>query len=298
MNGSHHAADCVQPIRPADRLARHRQPPRWLRVLAWLGILALLVMLLASVAMYLRYNLHVVRPGQLYRCGQLPDQAWPEVLRRYGVRSMINLRGPHPERHWYQAEKQAAQQCGAVHVDLSLSRQNLPDPAKLQQLLLWHDTLPRPVLIHCEAGADRTSMAVILWLLLEDDATLTEVRQQLGWGFLQLPWRNGSRQTRRLLREYEIWLRQNDLSHRPQHFRRWLTEHYSALYELGQVERLPPPAILPVQDCIMIRFGDRRGQLAPRFSPCGIESAVPGRIDGQVMAAILPSRTAGHLSVH
>ncbi len=220
----------------------------WSLILTWGAIGTLCVVMLASATVFVRCNFHVVRPGQLYRCAQLPDHAWPEVLDHYGIRSVINLRGEHPERHWYQAEKQAAQQRNVVHVDLSLNRHNLPDPAAVEQLLAWHASLPRPVLIHCESGADRTSTATVLWLLLEEDASLTEAQQQMGWRYLQLPWRNGTRQLRRLLRDYETWLAQNRVPHQPQLFRRWLAEQYQVLYASGQPNPSPPPIIPLVQD--------------------------------------------------
>jgi protein tyrosine phosphatase (PTP) superfamily phosphohydrolase (DUF442 family) len=227
---------------------RHSRLHTWSLILTGWAIATVCVAILASATVFVRYNFHVVRPGQLYRCAQLPDHAWPEVLDHYGVRSVINLRGEHPERHWYQAEKQAAEQRNVVHVDLSLNRHNLPDPAAVEQLLAWHASLPRPVLIHCESGADRTSMATVLWLLLEEGASLTEAQQQMGWRYLQLPWRDGTRQLQRLLRHYEAWLTQNRTSHQPQLFRRWLAEEYRAIYESGQLNRPSPPIIPMVQD--------------------------------------------------
>jgi len=234
--------------KPMPATVRRSRLHTWSVILTGCAIGTVCVAMLASATVFVRYNFHVVRPGQLYRCAQLPDHAWPEVLDHYGIRSVINLRGKHPERHWYQAEIRAAKQLNVVHVDLSLNRNNLLDPAALEQLLAWHASLPRPVLVHCESGADRTSMATVLWLLLEEDATLTEARQQIGWRYFQLPWRNGTRQLRRLLRDYETWLTQNRATHQPQLFQRWLTEQYQVLYESGQLNPSALPIIPRVQD--------------------------------------------------
>ncbi|GBD37570.1 hypothetical protein HRbin36_02705 [bacterium HR36] len=227
-----------QPRQPATQRA-------WRRALVVNG-LALSACLIGLSAAHFRYNFHVVRPGQLYRSGQLPNDHWESFLRHYGIRTVINLRGEHPERDWYRAEKQAAQRCGALHLDLALDRHNLPDPAIVERLRQWHATVPRPVLVHCQAGADRTCMVVALWLLLEDDATLGEVRSQMGWRFGQLPWRHGARQLLVLLDNYETWL--GSYPHSSTHFRTWLEQHYPRLVQQTHYQPEPAPIVPLVQD--------------------------------------------------
>lgn len=221
--------------------------PRGQRCLI-LGILVFSMAVVGLVFTHYRYNFHEVRPGQLYRCGQLPNEEWESILKQYGIRTVINLRGERVERDWFQAEKQAARRCGVVHLNLPLNRHNLPQFADMQRLAHWHRTLPRPVLIHCQAGADRTSMVVVIWLLLEDDASLAEVRAQTGWWFGQLPWRQGARQLHRLLDSYQGWLDQNRLQHNSAHFHAWLGQHYDILVQQGAYRPEPLPIILPVQD--------------------------------------------------
>jgi undecaprenyl-diphosphatase len=213
-----------------------------------LGTWIVVICLVGLTAAHFRYNFHIVRPGQLYRCGQLPSDHWNSVLKHYGIRTVINLRGQLPDRDWYQAEKQAAERYGVLHLDLALSRHNLPDPDVVEQLFDWHTSVPRPVLIHCQAGADRTCMVVVLWLLLEDDATVSEARAQTGLWFGQLPWRNGARQLQRLLDDYESWLEQHQCSHSSAQFRHWVRQYYSSLVHMGHYERTPMPIIPLVED--------------------------------------------------
>ncbi|MCS7166620.1 MAG: tyrosine-protein phosphatase [Gemmatales bacterium] len=210
----------------------------WYRAVL-LGVLLTALVGVGLTAAHYRYNFHEVRPGQLYRSGQLPNDVWESVLKQYRIRAVINLRGRRPGRDWYEAETRAAQRCGAVHVDLAMNRQRLPDLALLSELMRWHRTLPRPVLIHCQAGSDRTSMVVVLWLLLESDANITEARAQTGLWFGQLPWRRGARQLRCLLDSYQSYLERQQCEHSPTCFRAWLGQHYEAVRESGEAMAYP-----------------------------------------------------------
>ena len=68
-------------------------------------------------------NRHTVAEGQLYRSAQLSGPGFAEEIDAHHIRSVLNLRGPHPAAKWYQDEVAAAHAHGAVHYDVGMSAQ-------------------------------------------------------------------------------------------------------------------------------------------------------------------------------
>ncbi|MDB5524418.1 MAG: tyrosine phosphatase family protein [Rhizobium sp.] len=113
---------------------------------------------------YLRGNVHEVDPGQLYRSGQLNASQIRDITKRYGIRSIVNLRGASPRAKWYQDELTEAKALGITHVDFKMSATHelpLERVAALEALLKG---IPKPVLIHCEGGSDRTGLASAIFM--------------------------------------------------------------------------------------------------------------------------------------
>ena len=78
---------------------------------------------------------------------------------------------------------------GIVHRDVKLNSRQLPTRDMLQDLLDALQTVPRPFLLKCSGGQDRTSFAAALYLLhargwsAMDDADAQFAR----WPYLHLP---------------------------------------------------------------------------------------------------------------
>jgi protein tyrosine/serine phosphatase len=125
------------------------------------ALLALAVLLAVNLA---RGNFHEVLKGELYRSAQPDARMLSWAKDTYGVRSVLNLRGAHPGSDWYDAEVSAAGDLGLVHKDfaMSASRQFGPDDAARVTTLMA--ALPKPLLVHCLSGSDRSGLASALYL--------------------------------------------------------------------------------------------------------------------------------------
>ena len=134
-------------------------------------------------------NFHEVLPGVLFRSGQLSGSGLDERAQREGLRTIINLRGPNPTEHWYQEELAACDRDGLLHIDLPIDSL-FPTKAELAELVHVLQTAPRPILLHCQSGIDRTGIAsAFACLLLDDNASVDSALEQLGWQYGSLPWR-------------------------------------------------------------------------------------------------------------
>ena len=113
----------------------------------------------------LLYNFHWVVPGEAARAMQAWAGGLGPFLKRRGIRAVINLRGRNDDLGWWQTETAIAQRAGIAHLDAMLDSRKLPTRAMLVRLIACFDTAPRPFLLKCSGGQDRTSFAAALYLI-------------------------------------------------------------------------------------------------------------------------------------
>lgn len=124
----------------------------------------LLFLALASWGYYVAFagNFATVEKGELYRSAQLDGEDIRYYVKKYGIKSILNLRGSDTDK-WYQEEVQTSKEIGVVHYDLTLSAYHEPKKEDMDTLVNILKTAPKPLLIHCYGGADRTGLAVSLY---------------------------------------------------------------------------------------------------------------------------------------
>lgn len=108
-------------------------------------------------------NFHTVIPGELYRSGQPSGDDVALYAKQYGIKTILNLRN-EKRTEWYADEVAAAKQAGITLIDLPLSSKKVlsnEDGARLAALMR---DAPKPLLIHCEHGANRTGLASAIYL--------------------------------------------------------------------------------------------------------------------------------------
>lgn len=108
-------------------------------------------------------NFHTLDEGKAYRSPQLSGEALNWVIDRYGIKTVVNLRGHNPDKEWYQEEAAVCRDRNVALVDLSLSSQSLPEPRLLRSIVETLETAERPMLIHCQSGSDRSGMVSALY---------------------------------------------------------------------------------------------------------------------------------------
>jgi hypothetical protein len=166
------------------------------------------------------YNFHWIVPGEAARSSQAYAGFLGWFLRRRGIRTMINLRGPNPEWRWWQYEKRVCGGIGVGHIDVALSSKNLPTRTMLLALLDAFDEAARPMLIKCSGGQDRTSFGAALYLLhTRGWSALPAAQAQFAiWPYLHWP-----RDNQRWLKLFPAYARETSGS-RP--LREWIGSDY------------------------------------------------------------------------
>lgn len=129
------------------------------------------------------HNEEMVVPGQLYRSGQLTDSEMRDEIARDHIRSVINLRGANPRASWYRDELALCDQLRVRHFDVHLSALRLATPVEADRLLLDFQQAPRPILIHCSSGSNRTGFAAALFLIDEEHVPWQQAENALTVSF-------------------------------------------------------------------------------------------------------------------
>src|SRR6185369_2025557 len=117
------------------------------------------------------YNFHWVIPGEAARAMQAWAGGLGPFLKRRGIAAIINLRGRNDDLSWWKKETAIAKSAGIAHLDAMLDSRKLPTTDMLVQLIAAFDAAPRPFMLKCSGGQDRTSFAAALYLIHRD-----------GWG--------------------------------------------------------------------------------------------------------------------
>jgi protein tyrosine phosphatase (PTP) superfamily phosphohydrolase (DUF442 family) len=129
------------------------------------------------------HNEDVVESGQLYRSAQLTVPQLREDIAQNGIRTVINLRGTNQDALWYRDELATCASLGVQHIDVHFSGKHLPPPNEVNKLLDAIQTAPRPILVHCLTGSDRTGLASAIFLIDQDHVPWKQAEDALSLKF-------------------------------------------------------------------------------------------------------------------
>jgi protein tyrosine phosphatase (PTP) superfamily phosphohydrolase (DUF442 family) len=133
-------------------------------------------------------NFHAVAPGELYRSAQLSPGALESRIKAEGIRTVINLRGSNPGTAWYDNEVRTCERLGVTHIDVRMSARALPPPDEAAALMAALHDAPRPLLVHCKNGADRSGLACAAYRIVADhDDASHAVAEQLSLWYGHVP---------------------------------------------------------------------------------------------------------------
>jgi protein tyrosine/serine phosphatase len=167
------------------------------------------------------YNFHWVIPGEAARAMQAWAGGVGPFLKRRGIRAIINLRGRNDDLGWWKKETAIAKGAGIAHLDAMLDSRKLPTREMLIELIAAFDAAPRPFMLKCSGGQDRTSFAAALYLLHRDGwEAMAGAKEQ----FARFPYLHFPKPQQRWLKAFP------DFAHagaKGQPLARWIADSYS-----------------------------------------------------------------------
>jgi hypothetical protein len=170
-------------------------------------------------------NKHTVIPGRVYRTAQLKPQQLEAFIVEKGIRTVVNLRGVCSNMPWYIDECRITHAANVNQEDITFSAKRYPAPGEIQRLIEVYDHTAYPLVLHCQRGADRTSLASTIAMLLLTDATLDRARRQLWprYGHVAV---GRTAAMDGFFDYYQAWLAARGKAHTPEQFRAWVKADY------------------------------------------------------------------------
>lgn len=198
-------------------------------------------------------NQHTVIPGRVYRSAQLSPTQLHELIEKEGIRTVVNLRGCCIPFDWYQSECRVTHERGVSHEDITLSANRLPPPLELRRLIEVMDRSEYPIVFHCRQGADRTSLAATMYMLLHTDAEYSVALKQCSPRYGHFPFLTTANMDL-FFEMYEKWLVKSGLIHQPEHFRRWVLDEYRPDPAPALIELIDPEETLIAGEAGVVRI--------------------------------------------
>lgn len=161
--------------------------------------------LFITLCLHYYENFHAVISKKYYRSAELTGKEFTEKVNQYQLKSVINLRGENLPYHWYQDESVTLKQLNVPLYNVRLSSYILPSMSQLRSLVTTLESAPKPTLIHCASGADRSGLASAMVILLHN-GTINEAKQQTSWYYGAI-WPDSAGKL--MLKQYISWLKQN-----------------------------------------------------------------------------------------
>jgi protein tyrosine/serine phosphatase len=127
------------------------------------------------------HNFGTVREGEIYRSAQPSPLLLRYAATRYGIRSLVNLRGETPG-----FESAFAARRGLRLFVFNLSSSRPPSHAAVERFLrIVSDPENQPVLVHCRNGVDRSGYMLGIYRVERDgwdrERALREMNRFLQW---------------------------------------------------------------------------------------------------------------------
>ena len=134
--------------------------PRWV---------AISLVLIAGIALGVKYirpwvaldNFGMVEPGKIYRSGQPTPHQLENLIREYGIRTVINTREPEVRESLIRAEQEICDRTGARLIRLPMPGDGRGTYEQYDQAVaLLRNPTNWPALVHCARGSYRTGAVI------------------------------------------------------------------------------------------------------------------------------------------
>ncbi len=133
-------------------------------------------------------NFAIHAPNEVYRSGTLSAHEWKEVRHKHPFNSVINLRGTSEGAEWFERESAAAKNHEVNFYTFGLSANHKPTLEDMEVLVEMMRAAPKPLLIHCKSGSDRTGLALALYSYAIQGQSAEEAAKQLSIRYGHFPW--------------------------------------------------------------------------------------------------------------
>lgn len=154
------------------------------RLVILLAAVVLLFLILGFYQKKVRYNLVTISRGKVYNSGVIPPRKLPDVLYKYNIKTVIDLRDGlvqtelNPEtKQQVNAEEKAINQLPGIQY-FNLPTSQIPEDSTVYKFLKIMDNPGNyPVLIHCHHGIGRSRLFSSIYRIEYENFSNEEARK-------------------------------------------------------------------------------------------------------------------------
>lgn len=150
-------------------------------------ILFVVVCLVAGLTYFslfrITQNLHEIDPGKFYRSAQMTRSELEEVVKKYGIKTVISLRGYPQPIHGDEPEEETLTRLGVGLQKYDLKTDYYPINRDIISIVDALKNAPKPILVHCRTGADRTGMISAIYKIEQMNSSKDEALKQLSFRY-------------------------------------------------------------------------------------------------------------------
>ena len=126
-----------------------------------------------------------ILPGKMIRSNQPFPFQLKKDIRKYKIKSVINLRGKRDCSSYY-LEKNICKKHNLQLYNYPISSRDLPSKEKVLGFFKLLDTVQYPCIMHCKSGADRAGLASALYMIYKNKCSVDYAKQQLSFRHLHI----------------------------------------------------------------------------------------------------------------
>lgn len=130
----------------------------------------------------IRFNFHRIS-DEAYRSSQPTMWQIRRMVKKYGIKTIINLKGANPGSAYWAFEREQCEELGIRLVDVQIYSRGFPEAERLQHAKRVFEEAEYPIWIHCKAGADRAGIYSTLYQYFRQHIPIEQTDQLRLWPF-------------------------------------------------------------------------------------------------------------------
>lgn len=130
-----------------------------------IGLLGLIGFMWRASVFRISKNFVEVDPGKFYRSAQLTPEELQGAIDKYGIKTVISLRGAPKNSYWVPGQIEVLAKNKVEFLDFGWTSDYFPSNDDFRGFMRALRDAPRPILVHCRTGADRTGEAAAIYAM-------------------------------------------------------------------------------------------------------------------------------------
>jgi protein tyrosine/serine phosphatase len=150
----------------------------WGRMRAWLHAM----FVEHNFTNLIRFNFHRIS-DDTYRSSQPTMWQLRRVVKKLGIKTILNLKGNNPNSAYWAFEKEQCAKLGIRLVDIEIYSRETPWPENIRHAKEVFESIEYPMWMHCKAGADRTGIYATFYQYFHQGIPIEQTDQLKLWPY-------------------------------------------------------------------------------------------------------------------